>query len=164
MNVILGDKLPIGLQKGLFALPHDTSTPVICVGPGTGVAPMRAIIEERTYMGATGKVQNNLMSRCALLTTVMHSQLNNYGLHPYIRHTPEDNTLYFGCRSASKDQHYVSEWTRYAVEKSLTYRVAFSRDGPEGTPRVYVQDLVREDSKRIWELLGVRGGWVLISG
>ena len=44
------------------------------------------------------------------------------------------------------------------------YRVAFSRDGPEGRPRTYVQDLIREDAKRIWELVGVRGAWVYISG
>ena len=48
-----GDTLRIGLQKGLLSLPSDTDTPVICVGPGTGVAPMRALLEKRIHVGAT---------------------------------------------------------------------------------------------------------------
>ena len=74
------------------------------------------------------------------------------------------NTLYFGCRSASKDEHYGDEWAEYAREGKMTYRAAFSRDGPEGKARTYVQDLVREDAARIWELVGEKGAWVYISG
>ena len=29
---------------------------------------------------------------------------------------------------------------------------------------MYVQDLIEEDSARIWELVGVKGAWVYISG
>ena len=51
----------IGLQKGLFRLPAEKDTPLICVGPGTGVAPMRAIIEDRIHHGATSKVSHAKM-------------------------------------------------------------------------------------------------------
>lgn len=73
------------------------------------------------------------------------------------------NTLYFGCRSATKDRHYHDEWEVYEKKGELVYRVACSRDGPEGTARIYVQDLIREDGERVAELLK-SGAWVFISG
>lgn len=38
-----------------FRLPADGHTPVIMVGPGTGVAPFRSFIEHRGALGSTGK-------------------------------------------------------------------------------------------------------------
>ena len=49
-----GDKLNIRIRKGLITLPPDINTPIICVGPGTGIAPIRSILEERVAQGAKG--------------------------------------------------------------------------------------------------------------
>ena len=52
----VGTALPIFLHSnGNFRLPEDTSAPVIMIGPGTGIAPFRAFLEERQATGQPGQ-------------------------------------------------------------------------------------------------------------
>lgn len=51
-----GDTLPVYIQHNSnFKLPESPDTPIIMIGPGTGVAPFRAFLGERQETGAEGK-------------------------------------------------------------------------------------------------------------
>jgi sulfite reductase (NADPH) flavoprotein alpha-component len=55
-RIELGSTLPVYVQEAHgFALPEDPNLPVIMVGPGTGIAPFRAFLQERIATHAPGK-------------------------------------------------------------------------------------------------------------
>ena len=55
-RVGIGETMPVFLhQNKHFKLPENGDTSIIMVGPGTGIAPFRAFVEERTAKGEGGK-------------------------------------------------------------------------------------------------------------
>ena len=80
-----------------FRLPTDPSTPVIMVAAGTGIAPMRAFLQERAAMIPTGQVK----------------------LGPCI--------LFFGCRHPDEDFIYKNELRAWEEEGVVKVYTAFSR-------------------------------------
>ncbi|GAX10319.1 NADPH-ferrihemoprotein reductase [Fistulifera solaris] len=93
------DTVRVFVRASTFRLPKDTSRPILMIGPGTGIAPMRALLQEREYQ--------------------RHVQKKTVG----------QNILYFGCKTSSQDYIYRDEmeaWVQNGVLDHL--RVAFSRE------------------------------------
>jgi sulfite reductase alpha subunit-like flavoprotein len=137
-----GDQVMFWLRSGSFKLPVRSAgaewkrPPMILVGPGTGVAPMRALIQERRTVYDSCRVP------------------------PRTDTLSESNTiLFFGCRSRDNDFLYSEEWpSNNAVTgdpdvfngPSETMVVAFSRDQPQ---KIYVTDKIKEHGLHVWKLL-----------
>lgn len=47
-------KLPVHVRRSTFRLPSNPATPVIMIGPGTGVAPFRGFIRDRVKQSESG--------------------------------------------------------------------------------------------------------------
>ena len=55
-SVSPGDTLPVYVEANpRFRLPDDADTPIVMIGPGTGVAPFRAFVQHRQAQGTKGR-------------------------------------------------------------------------------------------------------------
>ena len=120
-------------RPSTFCLPSDPSRPILMIGPGTGIAPMRALLQERQY-------QKHVLKQA------------NVG----------PNILYFGCKKPSQDYIYRDELQAWVEDGTLhQLHVAFSR---EQTPKIYVQDLLRQHAAATWNLLDRDQAHVYVCG
>lgn len=93
-------KCRVFVRPSSFRLPASLSTPIVMIGPGTGLAPMRALLQERKFQQAAQKAK-----------------------------TPATNVLFFGCKNRDVDYIYRDELEAYEKEGVLTkLHTAFSRD------------------------------------
>jgi len=98
-DVVENGKVRAFVRDSTFRLPSDASKPIIMIGPGTGIAPMRALLQERSHQ----KLTQNL--------------------------PVGDNILYFGCKKRDLDFIYFDELNAYEKEGTLTQmHLAFSRE------------------------------------
>ncbi|EGG23834.1 NADPH-cytochrome-P450 oxidoreductase [Cavenderia fasciculata] len=81
----MSDRLKIGDQCSIFVnnnpdfrLPSDPSTPIIMIGPGTGIAPFVAFIQERVKIGATGENHLYFGSRSSKIDYLYKDVLESY--------------------------------------------------------------------------------------
>lgn len=127
-------KLPIHVRRSTFKLPSNPSTPVILVGPGTGVAPMRGFVRDKV----------------ALLDSSDNIKLGKI-------------LLFYGCRRSDEDYLYKNEWPLYAqrLGDSFEMDVAFSRDDP--LKKVYVQDKIKARAEEINNFLEA-GAYIYVCG
>ncbi|RMD42725.1 hypothetical protein DV735_g2419, partial [Chaetothyriales sp. CBS 134920] len=122
-----GLRVPVHVRHSNFKLPSDPSKPIIMIGPGTGVAPFRAFIQERAAQAKQGE-------------------------------TVGETVLFYGCRKRSEDWLYKDEWNKYKEDlgDKLVIFNAFSREQEE---KVYVQHLLKQQSKLVNDLLLKKGNF-----
>jgi len=99
-------------------------TPIMCIGAGTGVAPLRALILERDAVSSMNK------------SHTFSAEENGAQMHDAV-----DNILVFGCRKKRADFYYEQEWNDLSRRHSLRPLIAFSRDQYH---KMYVQRVARE--------------------
>ena len=58
-----GDFIRVGILESHFRLPDDSSTPMIWIGAGTGIAPYRSFIQSRSVLQAQGQQ----LGKCVLI-------------------------------------------------------------------------------------------------
>jgi sulfite reductase alpha subunit-like flavoprotein len=105
-----GQKITVTLSRGGLGVgKYELDRPVVMVGPGTGVAPMRSLIYQRIQWREE------------------HIKLQN-------GHAQEDgeiskDLLFFGCRNAESDYFFKDEWAQLQSSGvPLEVFAAFSRD------------------------------------
>ncbi|KAJ9682909.1 hypothetical protein PVL29_018769 [Vitis rotundifolia] len=126
--------IPAWFIKGSLPAPPP-SLPLILIGPGTGCAPFRGFVEERAIQSRSGSIAPIL--------------------------------FFFGCWNEDNDFLYRDFWLSHSrnggvlsEEKGGGFYAAFSRDQPQ---KVYVQHKMRENSRRIWNLL-CEGASIYVAG
>lgn len=118
-----GFKLPVHVRRSAFKLPSNPQTPVIMIGPGTGVAPFRGFIRERVkYLEST---ENSKLGK---------------------------HLLFYGSRNVD-DFLYKEEWPVYAKKLGSAFEMIVAHSRLEKTRKVYVQDKLAEREQEIIPLL-----------
>jgi NADPH-ferrihemoprotein reductase len=135
-----GTKVPVFLRHSAFKLPKDNLTPVVMVGPGTGLAPFRGFIQERAAAVSSRNRKNDSI---------------NTKLGPGV--------MFFGCRREDQDYIYKEELESAVANGALSeLNVAFSR---RAAVKDYVQHHLKRQGQAVWDLLGPKGnGYLYVCG
>jgi sulfite reductase alpha subunit-like flavoprotein len=136
-----GDSVRVDIRRGSFHLPPaltSSTVPVILIGPGTGIAPFRAMTQERAYQKMQRHPTGGIVLVCG----------NRYR---------ERDFLY--------GQEFEAAFAAGHLQHLLT---AFSRDqtsDDEGTVgKVYVQRRIEQNAAMLFELIHEQGAVIYIAG
>ena len=141
-----GSTLRVTLQKGSLGITRaDVKRPIVMVGPGTGIAPIRSLIWERLQW-----IDELAGGRTNQMTEVTNGD-----------HDVKENIIFFGSRNRDTDYFYETEWQDIERKTPLQVFTAFSRDQKA---KIYVQDRIREQTNLLFRMLYTYSGIVYICG
>jgi len=128
------DKVVVFIRPSSFRLPKQISTPIVMVGPGTGVAPFRGFLHDAWAVKKTKKDDTKM----------------------------GDWHLYFGCKNSKKDFIYREEMEKAKGEGILSrLELAFSRETEE---KIYVQHRLNMQSSEIWDIIDTKRAYFYVCG
>jgi cytochrome P450 / NADPH-cytochrome P450 reductase len=119
-----------------FRLPNDPKTPVIMVAAGTGIAPMRAFIQERASISASRPGGSEVLGPAV---------------------------LYFGCRDFEEDFLYKEELAAWETQGVVKVRPAYSKKAPEGQSTSHVDQVIWSDREELKGMFA-DGARILVCG
>uniref|UniRef100_A0A7S4ABR6 Uncharacterized protein n=1 Tax=Pseudo-nitzschia australis TaxID=44445 RepID=A0A7S4ABR6_9STRA len=157
-------EIQIWIRPGTFGkMPRQLATnssssfkvPIICVGAGTGIAPMRSLLLERIALRSLAverEKRDHFKSDCK---TNLEDNVSSMDRN--------ENILVFGCRKQMADYYYKEEWQTLSKENNIRILTAFSQDQVQ---KMYVQKIIREadDGMLIAKHVLERGGAFFIAG
>ena len=140
----LADRCTPGSTVGVYLVkaphfrpPADPATPMIMVGPGTGIAPFRAFLEDRIAATPSSRAEDGTTTR------------------------PGPSWLFFGDQHAATDYLYAETLERWKDDGKLAkLSLAWSRDGDV---KEYVQHKMLQEGAELWDWLE-RGAHFYICG
>ena len=139
-----------------FRLPTNMSTPLILIGPGTGIAPFIGFLSHRqaqissleSFEGAESASEGTWRGGYELDPEELHiSKGDSFGLNLALDYVRKQQTgeidLYFGCRYSDHDYLYEAELEEFKSSGILSnLYTAFSREN--GKEKMYVQNLMQD--------------------
>ena len=118
-----------------FKLPKDLNTPIIMIGPGTGVAPFLGFLQYRQQMSALGQEVSG------------------------------EWWLFYGCRDPQIDYIYENELNQFLANKVLTKLcLCFSRESDSESAPKHVDKLILKEAKQIYRLIDKQRAVVYVCG
>ena len=161
-----------------FHLPQDPTTPLVLVGPGTGIAPFIGFLDHRKAEAAAMDV-----AQAAKVTSegtwrggfdiededlsVTRSDVSGLmvGVDYSTKYAAGEIDVYFGCRFSSHDWLFRDELATHEKEGTISkLNVSFSRDNGK---KQYVQHRMKNDSlcaERLVRLIVKQNGSLYICG
>ncbi|KAB8648456.1 hypothetical protein FH972_026114 [Carpinus fangiana] len=139
----VGARVAVTLARSGMRVALDR--PAVLVGPGTGVAPLRAMVWERAAAAAAA-------------AAIMNGDEGKAADGDAVGGKGPTQLLFTGGRNAAADAFFANEWPQHAP--SLAVHAAFSRDQPS---KIYVQQRVREQGAAVAAAIAA-GGVVYVCG
>jgi len=151
-----------------FRLPKSLSTPLILVGPGTGVAPFLGFLSHRSCLMKEKKQMEAEAEQGTWRGGFeIEEKLNEVKLNPGSRPNNGNGAksmLFFGCRWPDHDYLYKAELQQFLLNKTLTsLHSVFSR-APSQEGRKYVQHEMEAVGQDIVNLICNENASVYVCG